>query len=296
MKFILAKKLEMGQKFTEDGSVIPVTLVVAKPCVITQVKDEKKDGYRALQIGCGEKKKLNKALSGHLKDLVKLADLREFKLDKEDQTEYKKGQEISINIFEKGEKIKVSGDSKGKGFQGVIKRHGFHGADATHGTKDQERAPGSIGATGPAHVFKGTKMAGRMGGTQVTVSNLEIVDLDPEKNIIYIKGAVPGARNSLIEITAQGQMDLDKKEEVKEQKEKEVKKGGEKEAKEETVGKEDKAEDKKEVKEDKKEEKKESSAAKASDDKDSKPEEKKEAKTEEKSKDETTKDKKNEDK
>jgi large subunit ribosomal protein L3 len=206
MKFILGKKIEMTQKFKEDGSVIPVTVIQAGPCFITQIKKADKDNYQAVQIGYQETKKLNKSLSGHLKKTPKLKYLKEFKLDKD--FEYKKGQEINVSVFAEGDKVKVTGISKGRGFQGVVKRYRFKGAPKSHGTKDQLRHPGSIGATGPAHVFKGTKMAGRMGGDQVTVSNLEIIEIDPEKNLLFIKGGIPGSRNGLVVISAPGEMDL----------------------------------------------------------------------------------------
>ncbi len=218
MKFILGKKLEMTQKFKEDGTVVPATVISAGPCFITQVRSLDNDDYKAVQIGYQEAKKLNKPLTGHLKDSFKAKYLTEFRVEDKDGQEYKKGQQINVNVFEKGEKVKISGISKGQGFQGVVKRYGFHGAPASHGTKDQLRHPGSIGATGPAHVFKGTKMPGRMGGGKVTISNLEIVDIDPEKNLLFIKGAIPGSRNGLIEISSSGEMDLTKTELKKEQK------------------------------------------------------------------------------
>ncbi len=198
----------MTQKFQADGSVVPVTLISAGPCFITQIKNSNKDGYQAVQIGYKENKKLNKPLSGHLKNKFSAKYLAEFRLDNNDENEYKEGQEITVSAFAQGEKVKVTGNSKGKGFQGVVRRHGFSGASKTHGTKDQVRRSGSIGAGGPQHVFKGVKMAGRMGNDQVTVANLEIIDLDPENNLLFIKGAIPGKRNSLIKIIAPGRMVL----------------------------------------------------------------------------------------
>ncbi|HDQ22562.1 MAG TPA: 50S ribosomal protein L3 [Candidatus Uhrbacteria bacterium] len=207
MKFILGKKLEMTQKFQADGSVVPVTIVAAGPCFIIQIKKNDEDGYKAAQIGYQENnKKTNKPLSGHLKDKFKAKYLKEFRLSEDE--EYQEGQKITVSVFEKGEKVKVSGISKGKGFQGVVKRHGFHGHPTTHGTKDAVRMPGSIGATGAHHVLKGLRMAGRMGGERVTVSNLEIIDIDPDKNLLFIKGAIPGRKNSLMEIRTTGKMDL----------------------------------------------------------------------------------------
>ncbi|TSC95664.1 MAG: large subunit ribosomal protein L3 [Parcubacteria group bacterium Athens1014_10] len=197
MKFILGKKIEMTQRFRENGEVVPLTLVKAGPCVIVQVKTKDKDGYQSVQIGFGEKKKINKALKGHLSDLGNFQYLKEFEVD---NSEFKKGDKIDVSTFQPGDKVIVSGTSKGKGFQGVVKRHGFHGSPKTHGHKDQLRMPGSIGSTGPQRVFKGVRMGGRMGGDRVTIKNLEIIEVLPEENIILLKGAVPGARNSLLEI------------------------------------------------------------------------------------------------
>lgn len=202
MKFILGEKKEMTQKFSEDGTVIPVTAVKAGPCFVTQVKTKENDNYGAVQVGYGFKKKLNKPLSGHLKELENFKHLKEFRLD--EGQELGKGYKFDISIFEPGEKVKVTGFSKGKGFQGVVKRHGFSGSPASHGHKDQLRMPGSIGSTGPARVFKGVKMAGRMGGRSATIKNLEIVEVDKKNGLLFIKGALPGARNSLILISAPG--------------------------------------------------------------------------------------------
>ena len=206
MKFILGKKLNMSQEFGLEGKVIPVTVIQAGPCLVTQVKTNVKDGYQAVQIGFFEKKKLNKPLTGHLKNLPKFRYLKEFKVEEINDIEV--GKEIRVN--------KVTGVSKGKGFQGVVKRHGFHGSPASHGHKDQLRMPGSIGTTDPARVFKGKRMAGRMGTDQVTISNLEIVKVDIDNNLLYIKGAVPGARNGLVLISGPGELKEDvKTEEVK---------------------------------------------------------------------------------
>lgn len=209
MKFILGKKIEMTQKFMPDGRVVPVTAVSAGPCFITQIKNKEQDGYQAVQVGFEQKRKLNKAQIGHLKGLNNQRYLKEFRLEN-DKSVYEKGLKITVSAFAKGDIVDIIGFSKGKGFQGVIKRHGFHGADKTHGTKDQLRHSGSVGPKGPAHTFKGTRMSGRMGGEQVTTKNLEIIDIDEEKNILYIKGAVPGCRNGLVEIIALGEMKLKK--------------------------------------------------------------------------------------
>ncbi len=191
----------MGQVWNEAGERVPVTWIKADPCKVTQVKTDEKDGYSAVQIGCGEKKRLIKPLAGHLKDLPKFRYLKEFRVS--DPENFERGKEIKVTIFEPGDKVAVAGTSKGRGFAGVVKRHGFHGSPASHGHKDQLRMPGSIGATDPAHVFKGTKMGGQMGAERVMVKNLEIVQVDEKENRLAIKGAVPGARNSLVEIIAQ---------------------------------------------------------------------------------------------
>jgi len=200
MKVLIAKKIEMSQRFKEDGTVAPVTLLQAGPCKVTQIKTKEKDGYEAVQLGCGSSKNLSKPLKGHLKASgADVRTLREFRLDSTDGLEV--GAEISVSQFSPGEFVNVSGLSKGKGFQGVVKRHGFHGSPASHGHKDQLRMPGSIGSGGVQRVFKGTRMAGRTGHGQVTVKNLEIIDVDAEKNVLAVKGAVPGARGSVILIS-----------------------------------------------------------------------------------------------
>jgi len=204
-KFILGKKLKMAQIFDKEGKVIPVTLVEAGPCVVTQIKTKEKDGYSAVQIGFGEAKKLTKALTGHLKGLGKLRHLREFRVKepKIDDKELKRGDKIDVSIFKEGEKVKISGISKGKGFAGVVKRWGFAGRPASHGTKHEERTPGSVGSAYPQRVIKGRKMPGRLGGERVTVRNLEIVKIDPKNNLLAIKGAVPGRKGSLLEIQSE---------------------------------------------------------------------------------------------
>ena len=206
MKFILAEKQEMTQKFGADGTVIPVTKVVAGPCVVTQVKTMDKDGYVGIQVGFGAKKKISKPVKGHLKNLGNFRYLKEFRISADEAKTLAVGNKITAATFQSGDIIKVTGTSKGRGFQGVVKRHGFHGSPKSHGHKDQLRMPGSIGATGPAHVFKGTRMGGQMGNTQVTVTNLEIVEIDEAKNEIFIKGAVPGAKNNLLLIAGVGDL------------------------------------------------------------------------------------------
>lgn len=212
MKFILGKKIEMTQKFLPSGEVVPVTAVAAGPCFITTVRNKEKDHYKAIAIGYGTKKKLNKPQSGQLKNLGNFRDISEFRLSEDDNGSYEIGQKIAVSVFAKGDIVDVVGFSKGKGFQGVVKRHGFHGANRTHGTKDQERHSGSVGPKGPAHTFKGTRMGGRMGGDQVTVKNLEVIDIDDKNNILFLKGAVPGARNGLLKIVSEGEMKLAKEE------------------------------------------------------------------------------------
>ena len=178
-KFILGKKVEMSQIFKDDGTVFPVTVIEAGPTTVTQVKTGEKDGYKAVQIELGRVRKEFKPQEGT----------------------FEKGNSITVASFEPGDIVKVSGLTKGRGFQGVVKRHGFKGAPKTHGTKHAHREPGSIGAVWPQRVIKGTRMGGRMGGTRTTVRNLEVIKVDQEKNRLYIKGAVPGARGTLLEIS-----------------------------------------------------------------------------------------------
>ena len=225
MKFIIGKKQEMTQIWQGD-QVIAVTTVFAGPWRITQLKTEEKDGYNAVQLGFGERKtkNINKPQKMHLKkagvnidNKTTLHNLREFRVE-EVNTDIELGNVVKVDTFEAGDKIQITGTSKGKGFQGVVKRHGFKGTNEQHGNKDQSRMPGSIGATGPAHVFKGTRMGGRTGGDKVTMRTLEIVQVDQENNILYIKGGIPGARNGLVLIAGEGELKItkqEKKEEVK---------------------------------------------------------------------------------
>jgi len=211
MKFISGKKLSMTQVWSGD-EVVAVTPVLAGPCVVTQVKTKTQDGYDALQLAFGERKEknINKPQRGHfLKAGVKPAHVREFRT--EEAANFKVGDIISVEMFAAGDIINVTGTSKGKGFQGVVKRHHFAGFRKTHGNKDQERMPGSIGPKGPAHVFKGTRMAGRMGGERVTTTNLEVVSIDAENNILLVKGAVPGAINGLLLIQGKGELKVNLK-------------------------------------------------------------------------------------
>lgn len=200
---ILGKKIGMTSLFTEDGEQIPCTVILAGPCPVTQVKTLTTDGYEAVQIGYDEvsEKALNRPKLGHLKKagVSPIRTLKEFRgLTKQVNL----GDQLTVEQFAKGDKVKVSGTSKGKGFQGVVKRHHFGGVGmATHGQSDRQRHPGSIGQSSyPSRVFKGIRMAGRMGGKRISVRNIEIVDVLPEKNILFVKGGIPGCPNSLVEI------------------------------------------------------------------------------------------------
>ena len=190
----------MTQRFRENGEALSLTMVEAGPCVVTQVKTMEKDGYTAVQFGFGIKNHINKPLEGHLKAAGKVAVLCELRVTPEDLAAYEVGNTLTADSFAAGDKISVSGKTKGRGFQGVVKRHGFHGQDKGHGNKDQVRMPGSIGATDADRVFKGKRMGGRMGFTRQTTKNLKIFEVDVKNNLIYILGSVPGARNSLVEI------------------------------------------------------------------------------------------------
>ncbi|OHB08693.1 MAG: 50S ribosomal protein L3 [Candidatus Zambryskibacteria bacterium RIFCSPLOWO2_02_FULL_38_13] len=202
MKFILAKKVNMTQIFGEDGTVQPATILNVEPVTVSQIKTKEKDGYNAVQIGTGSRKEKNisKAVRGHLKDIGNLATLKEFRI--EEASSLNRGDKISLDIFVIGDKIAVSAVSKGKGFQGVVKRHGFHGGPRSHGQKHSEREPGSIGGGGRSggKVIKGMRMAGRMGSDRITVKNLKVIGIDKENNIMLVSGAVPGRRGTLVEI------------------------------------------------------------------------------------------------
>ena len=199
----LGKKIGMSQIFRENGLVVPVTLIEAGPCVVTQVKTKDTDGYEAVQLGFGEVKRRNKPQTGHLKNSRLSRYLREVAAD--DPAEFQVGQTIGVDIFQEGEKVDVIGRSKGRGFAGVMKRHGFGGGPRTHGQSDRARAPGSIGGgTTPGKVYKGMKMAGHMGNRRITVKGLEIISVDTDRNILMVKGGVPGAPNSLLHIRRAG--------------------------------------------------------------------------------------------
>lgn len=199
---ILGKKVGMTQIFDDEGEVIPVTVIEAGPCSVVQKKTEEKDGYKAIQLGFGEAKesKLNKPLKGHFdKYGVEPKEyIREVRINEED--EYEVGDEIKADIFAVGDRVDVTGTSKGKGFAGTVKRWNFNLGPKTHGSRNY-RLPGSIGASAdPARVFKGKKMPGRMGREQVTIQNLKVAKVDPEKNILAVKGAVPGPKKALVRI------------------------------------------------------------------------------------------------
>ncbi len=199
VKGILGKKLGMTQLFTEEGKAVPVTVIEAGPCVVVQKKTAETDGYNAIQVGFGEirEKLVNKPTKGHFgkAGIKSLRFVKEFRLENVD--DYQIGQQISVDVFAGGESVDVVGTSKGKGFAGGIKRHGFHRGPMAHGSK-YHRRPGSLGAKGPARVFKGRLLPGRMGGERVTVQNLQVVRVDAERNLLIVRGAVPGPKNSLL--------------------------------------------------------------------------------------------------
>ena len=204
MKSLLGKKIGMTSVFTEDGTNVICTLVEAGPCYVTALKTEEKDGYSAVQLGFQERKEkgmtkpvLSKFKKSKIPALRFLKEIRDF----DNMDELKVGKVLKADIFNEGDTVKVTGFSKGKGFQGVVKRHGFGGGSKTHGQSDRLRAPGSIGASSyPSRVFKGQKMAGRQGNEKVSIRNLEIVKIIPESNLILIKGAIPGANSGLVQI------------------------------------------------------------------------------------------------
>ncbi|HUG32569.1 MAG TPA: 50S ribosomal protein L3 [Acidimicrobiia bacterium] len=200
MRAILGQKLGMTQIFDEEARSIPVTVVKAGPVRVVQIKTIERDGYNAVQISYGETKQVNKPTAGHYAKagIAPAAHLIEVKVD--DPSEFEVGQEIKVeDMFEVGAKADVSGVSKGKGFSGVMKRHNFSGQNASHGNHKKHRAPGSIGACAtPARVFKGMRMAGRMGGDKVTTLNLEVAGVDAERGLLLLNGAVPGAKGSVV--------------------------------------------------------------------------------------------------
>ncbi len=206
MKGIIGRKVGMTQLLTPGGIVVPVTIIEAGPCYVTQIKTERRDGYSALQLGFGETKprRLTKGQLGHLRrknaDLPVVRHLREIRL--KNTGDYSVGQRLLADVFIAGDHVDVRGISKGRGFQGGVKRHGFHGGPRTHGQSDRLRGPGaSSSGTTPGRIYKGKRMAGHMGNVPVTVSNLRVVLVDPERNLLAVRGAVPGAKSGLLLIT-----------------------------------------------------------------------------------------------
>jgi len=202
MKFILGKKLGMSQIFDKDGKkIIPVTVVKVEPCFVTQIKKTEKDGYDAVQLGSEESVKANKPMAGHLNAVGKFFKfLKEFRAEAGD---IQVGNAIDVSTFASGDKVKVIGISKAKGFQGTMKRHNFKGGQATHGQKHSRRRVGSLGATYPEKVIKGRRMAGRMGGEQITQKGLEIAEIRKDENLMLVKGAVPGNIGSILKIISE---------------------------------------------------------------------------------------------
>ena len=204
MSGIIGRKMGMSSVYNKDGNIVPVTVIQAGPCRVVTIKTAEKDGYQALQLGFGSRKEKNisKPVLGQYKknSLTPSYILKEFRFPEIEN--YKIGDEIKVDFFKEGEKIKIRSKSKGKGFQGVMRRHGFSGVGGTtHGQSDRLRAPGSIGASSyPSRVFKGQRMAGRMGYDNVTISNLSVVKILPEQNLILVKGAVPGSINTIVEL------------------------------------------------------------------------------------------------
>ncbi len=193
----------MTQVFTRKGEARGVTVIEAGPCVVVQIKTEANDGYNAIQLGFGARKRVNDPMKGHFKRLGQFAYLREVRVD--DPNEYEVGQKVGAEIFEEGDIVDVAGTSKGKGFAGGVKRYHFHGGPKTHGQSDRHRAPGSIGSgTTPGRVRKGLHMAGHMGDDRVTVKNLKVFESDPARGLLLLEGAVPGAANGLVRIRKTG--------------------------------------------------------------------------------------------
>lgn len=199
VKGILGRKIGMTQVFEEDGRAVPVTVIEAGPCRVAQLKTPEKDGYSAIQLAFGAARRVNKPMAGHFEKsgIDGARHLVELRLD--DTGDYQPGAEVKADVFEAGEIVDVVGVTKGKGFAGPMKRHNFSGLSATHGTQRKHRSPGSIGGCAtPARVFKGTRMAGHMGHQRVTTLNLRVIKADPERNLLLIRGAVPGPRGGLV--------------------------------------------------------------------------------------------------
>ena len=203
MKGILGKKVGMTQVFSERGEAIPVTVIEAGPCFVAQIKTVEQDGYTAVQLGFEETKpkRLTQPQLKHLQksNLPALRHLRELRVADDELASFEEGQKLTVDIFDEGEMVDVTGTSKGRGFAGVVKRYHFRGGPKTHGQSDRQRAPGSVGAcTTPGRVFKGKRMPGRMGGERVTTQTLQVVLVDPERNLLALRGAVPGSKNGLL--------------------------------------------------------------------------------------------------
>lgn len=194
---IVGKKVGMTQMFAPDGRIIATTAIEVGPCVVTQVKTKARDGYEAVQVGFGEAKKVNAPLAGHLGKSGKLKYIKEITAD--DTASIEVGTKVDAGMFAKGEEVDVTGTSKGKGFAGGVKRYHFHGGPKTHGQSDRERGPGSVGSTTtPGRVLRGQRMAGHMGFDQVTVRNLQVLEADPARNLLLVKGAIPGPVGRLV--------------------------------------------------------------------------------------------------
>ncbi len=201
MHGLIGKKIGMTRIFDEDGNVVPVTVIEAGPCYVVQVKNEETDGYSAVQLSFGKKKHPNQPLKGHFAKAGVEPGSKIVEFETAPGEEVKAGDKVTVDMFNVGEKLKVTGWSKGRGFAGVIKRYGFGRGPKTHGQSDTMRKPGSIGqASYPSRVFKGKRMPGRMGNVRVTVKNLRVIKIDTEKNLLFVKGAVPGAKNGFVEI------------------------------------------------------------------------------------------------
>lgn len=210
MKCIIGKKIEMTRVFDENGNATPVTVIATSTQTVTQVRTSRKDGVSSIQVGTnGGSKHVHKAQQGHLKGLKTSATImRDVRMT--DAEKFERGDTWNCDVFEKGDKVTVTGTAKGRGFQGVVKRHGFHGSPKSHGHKDQLRMPGSIASKRQGPVAKGKRMGGHMGANQVSVRNIIVVDAKPEEGLLYLKGAVPGARGSLVLVKGMGDMDVTK--------------------------------------------------------------------------------------
>jgi len=199
MSGLIGRKIGMTQVFTDAGNMISVTAIEAGPCIVTQIKNVAREGYNAIQVGFGEAARLNAPEKGHLGKLGLFKHLREFRVD--DTSEVELGHRIDVGMFQPGDCVDIVGTSKGRGFAGTVKRPHFSGGPKTHGQSDRHRAPGSVGAgTDPGRVLKGQRMAGHMGSRRVTVKRIEVVKADPDRNLLLVRGAVPGAKNGLVEI------------------------------------------------------------------------------------------------